>query len=144
MVPRPAPRCPAPAGSKVRAVGSHPARRIRRPADPVTDRTQHPLPPGFMVVHGNQPESLRDLMLAWMERHPLAPLEDELVLVQSNGVAQWLKLSLAADRRQGGLGVAAAIRTELPSRALWDAYRAVLGPEAVPAQSALDEARLAW
>lgn len=34
------------------------------------------LAPGFMVVHGNQPESLRDLMLAWMSRHPLAPLEN--------------------------------------------------------------------
>jgi len=102
------------------------------------------LPPGFMVVHGNHPEALRDLMVAWMQRNPLAPLEDELVLVQSNGVAQWLKLSLAADRAQGGIGVAAALRTQLPAHALWDAYRAVLGPEAVPRDSALDEARLVW
>jgi len=101
-------------------------------------------PPGFMVVHGNHPESLRDLMVAWMARHPLAPLEDELVLVQSNGVAQWLKLSLAADRAHGGIGVAAALRTQLPAHALWDAYRAVLGAQAVPAQSALDEAPLVW
>ena len=102
------------------------------------------LPPGFMVVHGNHPEALRDLMVAWMARHPLAPLEDEVVLVQSNGVAQWLKLSLAADRGQGGIGVAAALRTQLPAHALWDVYRAVLGPDAVPADSALDEARLVW
>ena len=61
------------------------------------DREQS-LPPGFMVVHGNHPEALRDLMVAWMGRHPLAPLEDERVLVQSNGVAQWLKLSLAAQK----------------------------------------------
>ncbi|MEJ8840160.1 exodeoxyribonuclease V subunit gamma [Ramlibacter sp. AN1133] len=102
------------------------------------------LPPGFMVVHGNHPEALRDLMVAWMARHPLAPLEDELVLVQSNGVAQWLKLSLAGDPGQGGIGVAAALRTELPAHALWGAYRAVLGPDAVPRESALDESRLVW
>ncbi|GAB3651361.1 exodeoxyribonuclease V subunit gamma [Ramlibacter alkalitolerans] len=102
------------------------------------------LPPGFMVVHGNHPEALRNLMVAWMARHPLAPLEDERILVQSNGVAQWLKLSLAADPRQGGIGVAAALRTQLPAHALWDAYRAVLGPDAVPRDSALDESRVVW
>ena len=102
------------------------------------------LAPGFMVVHGNHPESLRDLMVAWMAANPLAPLDDELVLVQSNGIAQWLKLSLAADPRNGGVGVAAAVRTELPSQALWDAYRAVLGPAAVPPSSALDKSQLVW
>src|SRR4051812_7768230 len=103
-----------------------------------------PLTPGFMVVHGNQPESLRDLMVTWMARHPLAPLEDELVLVQSNGVAQWLKLSLASSPSEGGIGVAAAIRTELPARALWDVYRAVLGAESVPPASAFDKSQLPW
>src|SRR6478735_6297715 len=68
--------------------------------------------PGFMAVHSNHPEALRDLMLAWMARHPLAPLEDEWVLVQSNGVAQWLRLSLARDPAQGGVGIAAAQLTE--------------------------------
>lgn len=99
---------------------------------------------GFMVVHGNRPESLRDLMLAWMRGHPLAPLENEQVLVQSNGIAQWLKLSLAADPAQGGAGIAAALQTELPARALWDVYRAVLGREQVPAESPFDKPRLAW
>ena len=60
-----------------------------------------------MVVHGNHPEALRDLLLAWLQRHPLAPLEDEHVLVQSNGVAQWIRLSLAQDPEQGGAGIAA-------------------------------------
>jgi exodeoxyribonuclease V gamma subunit len=107
-------------------------------------RPEQELSPGFMVVHGNHPEALRDLMVTWMARHPLRPLEDELVLVQSNGVAQWLKLSLAAGPAAGGIGVAAALRTELPSRALWEAYRAVLGPDDVPPASALDKSQLAW
>lgn len=102
------------------------------------------LPPGFMVVHGNHPEALRDLLLAWMQRHPLAPLEDEQVLVQSNGVAQWIKLSLARDIAQGGAGIAAALKTELPSAFLWRAYRAVLGEAAVPAESPFDKSLLVW
>lgn len=102
------------------------------------------LPPGFMVVHGNHPEALRDLLLAWMQRHPLGPLEDEHVLVQSNGVAQWIKLSLARDVSQGGAGIAAALKTELPSSFLWRAYRSVLGEDAVPATSPFDKSLLVW
>lgn len=102
------------------------------------------LPPGFMVVHGNHPESLRDLMLAWMVRHPLAPLEDEQILVQSNGVAQWLKISLAGDRAHGGVGIAAALQVQLPSRFMWQAYRAVLGAREVPPASPFDKGLLTW
>ena len=102
------------------------------------------LPPGFMVVHGNHPEALRDLMVAWMDRHPLAPLENEVVLVQSNGVAQWLKLSLAADRGEGGIGIAAALLTQLPSQFTWEAYRAVLGRDAIPPASPFDKGQLVW
>ena len=106
--------------------------------------TNSSLAPGFMAVHGNHPEALRDLILAWMSRYPLAPLEDEWVLVQSNGVAQWLKLSLARDTDDGGAGIAAALRTELPSRFIWRAYRAVLGRDAVPAVSLFDKIPLTW
>ncbi len=59
--------------------------------------TAIPLPPGLMLVHGNRPEALRDLLVTWVRRHPLAPLETEVILAQSNGIAQWLKLALAAD-----------------------------------------------
>jgi exodeoxyribonuclease V gamma subunit len=106
--------------------------------------TDQSLAPGFMAVHSNHPEALRDLMLAWMARHPLAPLEDEWVLVQSNGVAQWLRLALAQPPSQGGMGIAAALRTELPSRFQWQAYRAVLGAGAVPAVSPFDKPLLVW
>lgn len=102
------------------------------------------LSPGFMVVHGNHPEALRDLLVAWVRRHPLAPLEDEVVLVQSNGIAQWLKLALAADPDDGGCGIAAALDAQLPSRFIWQAYRAVLGEAAVPKVSPFDKPRLAW
>ena len=93
------------------------------------------LPTGLMLVHGNQPERLRDLIVQWTGQNPVAPLEKEVMLVQSNGIAQWLKLAFAADAEEGGCGIAAALEMSLPSRFLWQVYRAVLGPEAVPAVS---------
>ncbi|HYQ38666.1 MAG TPA: exodeoxyribonuclease V subunit gamma, partial [Pseudomonas sp.] len=99
------------------------------------------LTPGLMVVHGNRLEELRELTVAWMRRHPLAPLENEVVLVQSNGIAQWLKLALA---EQDSCGIAAAIQVELPARFLWQTYRAVLGSDSIPLESPLDKAPLTW
>ena len=61
-----------------------------------------------MVLHGNRLEDLRDLLTAWLARAPLRPLENELMLVQSNGIAQWLKLALARSPASGGLGISAA------------------------------------
>ncbi len=102
------------------------------------------LPPGLFLIHGNRAESLRDLLVAWMKRHPLSPLETETILVQSNGVAQWLKLALAADPADGGCGIAASMAFCLPSRFVWQAYRAVLGRDAVPETSPFDKTRLSW
>lgn len=102
------------------------------------------LAPGFMVIHGNRAEALRDLMQLWVARHPLSALESEWVLVQSSGVAQWLKQSLATSVRSGGLGIAAALRLELPARFIWQAYRAVLGTTGVPTQSPFDKPLLVW
>lgn len=99
---------------------------------------------GLMVIHGNHPEALRDVLVAWMKRHPLAPLESEPILVHSNGIAQWLKLALAADEAAGGCGIAAALEALLPSRFVWQAYRAVLGRDAVPEMSPFDKPLLVW
>ena len=105
------------------------------------------LPPGLMLVHGNHPESLRDLLVAWVRRYPLAPLETETLLVHSNGVAQWLRLALAEDMDDGvggGCGIAAGLDMSLPSRFLWQAYRAVLGRDGVPEVSPFDKPLLLW
>ena len=71
------------------------------------------LTPGLLVLHGNRLEALAGTVFAWLARHPLAPLEEEVVLVPSNGMAEWLKAELA-----GTLGVCAATRVELPARFL--------------------------
>lgn len=85
------------------------------------------LQPGLVVIHGNHLEELRALAVQWMRTHPLRPLENEVLLVQSNGIAQWLKLALAEDPHNGGCGIAAALDVQLPARFLWQVYRGVLG-----------------
>ena len=86
-------------------------------------------------------EDLRRLAVQWAMKHPLAPLENEVFIVQSNGMAQWLKLALAEN---DGCGISAAVSFQLPARFLWQAYRAVLGPEDIPSNSPYDKAPLKW
>ncbi|MFW0889988.1 UNVERIFIED_CONTAM: exodeoxyribonuclease V subunit gamma [Pseudomonas sp. JL1] len=105
------------------------------------------LSPAFMVVHGNRLDELRSLVISLMRRYPLGPLENEIALVQSNGIAQWLKLALAEDPEDddtGGCGIAAAIDVQLPGSFMWQLYRTVLGRDEIPAKSLLDKAPLTW
>jgi Exonuclease V gamma subunit len=110
--------------------------------------TQLPLvSSGLAIIHSNRLEALRTLLVQWMQINPLGVLENEVVLVQSNGIAQWLQLALARstdDPEQPGCGIAAALDIQLPSAFLWQAYRAVLGPDAVPKTSPYDKSRLTW
>ena len=95
--------------------------------------------PGLLVLHGNRAELLGEAVFEWLRRQPLRPLEEEIFLVQSNGMAEWLKMALASQA-----GILAATRVELPGRFLWRAYRQVLGRAAVPAESVLDKLPLTW
>ena len=102
----------------------------------------HPAPrlqPGFVAFHSNRAENLAEVVASWLQRSPLPPLTEEVILVQSNGMAEWMKMELA---RRGG--VCAATRVELPSRFLWRTYRQVLGAHAVPSDSPLDKLPMGW
>ncbi|MDT8438133.1 MAG: exodeoxyribonuclease V subunit gamma [Wenzhouxiangellaceae bacterium] len=103
---------------------------------------------GLAILHANRSEDLRQLFLAHVARRPLQPLEDEVVLVQSVGIGRWLQLGMAenpgADAMDGGLGIGASVRFELPARFLWNAYRIVLGADRLPAESLFDPDRLQW
>lgn len=94
---------------------------------------------GLLVLHGNRLELLAEAVFAWLASDPLAALEQETILVQSNGMAEWIKMELA-----GAQGVCASTRVELPARFVWRAYRAVLGRHAVPSTSALDKLPVTW
>jgi exodeoxyribonuclease V gamma subunit len=103
--------------------------------------------PGFMVLQSNRLENLRRVTVEWLRRYPLNPLENEILLVQSNGISQWLKLALAADTGSvdtldSGCGIAAAMDISLPGRFHWRAYRAVLGD--LPETSPFDKPLLSW
>ena len=94
-----------------------------------------------MVIHGNRLEDLRELLIEFIKAHPLGVLEPEIMLVQSNGMKQWLEQGLACDP---SLGICAATRMELPSAYLWQAYRQVLGAQKVPRRMPFDKATLIW
>lgn len=99
------------------------------------------LNPGFMVLHGNRLEDLRDLLTQFVQSRPLPPLVPEVILVQSNGMKHWLEMALADD---AALGICAATRLELPSSYLWQIYRNVLGAAAVPKHMPFDKSSLLW
>lgn len=107
------------------------------------------LTPGFLVVHANLPEQLRALVVSWCKSYPLAVLETETVLVQSNGIAQWLKLALAADPdvadpTEGGAGIASNLSLQMPGRFIWQLYRWLLPAADIPEQSGFDKNQLRW
>ena len=101
--------------------------------------TAAPISPGLIALHSNQSERLADVLTGWLRERPLAPLESEVVLVQSNGMAEWIKIAMAQQS-----GVCAAAQVELPSRFMWRTARQVLGPEQVPRESPLDKLPLSW
>lgn len=113
----------------------------------VSEQNREGLSTGLAIIHGNRLEALREVLVYWMRSNPLGVLENETILVQSNGIAQWLQLALArspGDRVQPGCGIAAALDIQLPSAFLWQAYRAVLGNDRVPKVSPYDKSRLTW
>lgn len=92
----------------------------------------------FTIYHSNRLDVLKDLLLALIARNPpTPPLSDEVILVQSPGMAQWLRLQLA-----DGLGLAAAVHFPLPASFLWQMYLQVL-PD-VPERSAFNKEAMTW
>ncbi len=98
-----------------------------------------PLQTGLIAFHSNRAEDLARVVFSWMHKKPLLALEEEVILVQSIGMAEWVKMELA---RAGG--VCAAARVELPSRFMWRTYRQVLGSQTVPSESPLDKVPMTW
>ena len=99
-------------------------------------------PTGLMVIQGNRLESLKDVLVEWVKRYPLEPLETDKFLVQSNGIAQWLQQALAQDEHDGGVGIATSIDVSLPGRFIWEAYRAAFWE--LDTQSPFDMKPMTW
>ena len=92
----------------------------------------------FRVYHSNQLDLLKTLITVLMAREPLSnPLQQEVVLVQSPGMAQWLQIELAAQ-----FGVAAGLVFPLPATFIWDIFTRVL--HGIPKESAFSKDAMTW
>ena len=100
-----------------------------------------PIAPGFMVLHGNRLEDLRELLVDVIKTYRLGVLSPEIILVQNNGMKHWLEMSLASDE---AFGICAATRIELPSSYLWSIYRTILMDVHIPVQMPFDKKNLIW
>ena len=90
------------------------------------------------IYYSNQLDSLKAMLVKLLE---VAPLEDpfarEQILVQSPGMAQWLKLELAH-----AFGIVANVDFPLPATFIWEMFTRVL-PD-VPRQSPFNKAAMSW
>jgi len=92
----------------------------------------------FRVYHSNQLDLLKTLTSTLITREPLAdPFQQEVVLVQSPGMAQWLQMQLAEQ-----LGIAANIAFPLPATFIWDMFTKVL--PGIPKESAFSKDAMTW
>ena len=92
----------------------------------------------FQVYHSNQLSLLKDLLVALMQQSPLEnPFDNETVLVQSPGMAQWLQLEVAA-----ATGIAANIDFPLPASFIWQQFIHVL--KDVPESSPFNKMSMTW
>ena len=95
---------------------------------------------GIAVIHANKLESLLEVVTYWLKEHPLAPLEQEVFLVNNSGMAQWLKQNLA---QNSALGIAASLDVKLPSSFIWQVYRSVLADK-ISKEQLLARQTLVW
>lgn len=92
----------------------------------------------FKVYHSNHLEVLKGLLQSEISRKPLAsPFATEQILVQSPGMAQWLKIELAKQQ-----GIVANIDFPLPGTFIWNMFTKVL--DDVPTTSSFNKEAMTW
>lgn len=90
------------------------------------------------IIQSNRMEALQAQFNQLLKVNPLqSPFDKEVVLVQSPGMSQWLKIGLSEN-----LGIAAQVDFPLPSSFIWQLYQQLL-PN-VPKESAFNKPNLAW
>ena len=90
------------------------------------------------VYHSNSLDVLRDLLVEMICLDPLSdPFRPEQILVQSPGMAQWLKLELAQR-----IGISANVEFPLPASFLWRTFSELLTD--VPERSAYSKESMTW
>lgn len=73
----------------------------------------------FNVYYSNQLDNLKAILVSILKDDPNPnPFDEEIILVQSSGMAQWLQLQIATD-----LGISGNIQFPYPTSFLWQQYR---------------------
>lgn len=93
--------------------------------------------PNLKLHTSNRLENLAETLAGAVRRPLRSPLEPEIILVQSQGMARWLKLQLARHH-----GICSNYRFPFPRAFSYEAFRAVLGD--LPAAAAYDPEVLLW
>jgi exodeoxyribonuclease V gamma subunit len=71
------------------------------------------------VIQSNRIEKLLEELLNFLSENPLnSPFQQETILVQINGMAQWLKVQIALHQ-----GIAANINFPMPASYIWELYQ---------------------
>lgn len=92
----------------------------------------------FTVYYANRLENQKDLLVNIIKNDPNPnPFEQETILVQSTGMAQWLQMQISND-----LGIAANFQFPYPTSFLWQQYR-LLFPE-LPKENIFDRFSILW
>ncbi|MBV7300031.1 exodeoxyribonuclease V subunit gamma [Enterovibrio paralichthyis] len=92
----------------------------------------------FTVYHSNQLDLLKSLLVAIIQQQPLAnPFQKEIILVQSPGMAQWLKLEMAKEQ-----GIVANVEFPLPATFIWQMFTHIL--DDVPQRSFFNKEAMTW
>ncbi|CAH9054818.1 RecBCD enzyme subunit RecC [Pseudoalteromonas holothuriae] len=90
------------------------------------------------IIQSNRMEVLQAQFHTLLKSAPLSsPFHKEIVLVQSPGMSQWLKIGLSE-----ALGVAAQVDFPLPSSFIWQLYQQFL-PN-VPSESPYNKQNMTW
>ncbi|MDP2562351.1 exodeoxyribonuclease V subunit gamma [Psychrobium sp. 1_MG-2023] len=92
----------------------------------------------FHLYHSNKLAVLKSILAHLIKTDPQPnPFANEQILVQSPGMAQWLKIELAKE-----LSICANITFPLPASFIWQTFVNVLGD--VPERSAFNKDAMAW
>ncbi len=92
----------------------------------------------FQLYHSNRLDFLKEILAHLIQSEPLAhPFIPEQILVQSPGMAQWLKIELASK-----LSITANIEFPLPASFIWKTFTQVL--PGVPEKSPYNKGAMAW
>jgi exodeoxyribonuclease V gamma subunit len=91
----------------------------------------------FRLYHSNDLDVLKELLVHQMREGDSDPFIPEQILVQSQGMAHWLKLQIAES-----LGIAANIEFPLPSSFVWKVYNSVK-PD-LPERSHFEKESMTW